>query len=162
MLPKRNLTNEQKESAIKLALDGKSYIQTAQFLGISPQLFRLMRERDPSFALLLIQAREEAIDHLVTTVTDLVDQYDNPNAARAKFDAIKWRAAVTDPARYGDRLNLDVTQNIDMTKILRDAQSRLSPLLDQPHEAIESHESEVEELQLQDNEPSPQSFDDLK
>jgi len=40
------------------------------------------------------------------SLTDMIDQEENPQKARLKLDAIKWQLSKEEPRKYGDRLDL--------------------------------------------------------
>lgn len=66
---------------------------------------------------------------LVEEIMDIADNDFDYQRGRNRIEARKWYASKVKPSKYGDRLNLDVTQTLDIRGALQDARQRvLKPL----------------------------------
>jgi hypothetical protein len=65
------------------------------------------------------------------TVTIADDPEKDPNRARNQIQARQWVASKHASKKYGDRIDLNVSQSLDITAILTDARARLRPMCDQ-------------------------------
>lgn len=110
--------------AIKLAGDLVPFRKIAKELGFNSDTeFDNYRKRYPIFEQSLKTAREYGTEELAFSVLTVVDRYENANHARAQIDAIKWVCAAMNPQVYGQRIDLTVTQAIDISGLI-DASNR--------------------------------------
>lgn len=65
------------------------------------------RAQDEEFSTNYARAREDQADFHADEIVDIADTEPDPNLARVRIDARKWKAARMKPKVYGDRLNLD-------------------------------------------------------
>lgn len=124
--PKIELTESQKETAIKMAAEGKKLREIEEYLGVDAATFMRIKKRDPSFAVEISQARNEALEKLADDLITIVDDYQDTNKARVKSDNIKWVLSKRKSEIYGDRLDVNLTQTVDISGALADARARLS------------------------------------
>lgn len=65
------------------------------------------RAEDEEFSANYARAREDQADFHADEIVDIADTETDPNLARVRIDARKWKAARMKPKVYGERLNLD-------------------------------------------------------
>jgi hypothetical protein len=132
------ITAAQKEAAISKALEGKGCKDIAAAAGIPlRQLFELI-ELDSSYRETLSRARDTGLDTLVDELLEIArDESMQVDRARLLCDSIKWTASRRAPRRYGDRLDVNMTQTVDIAGALIDARKRSAlPVSNQAQEAI--------------------------
>lgn len=79
------------------------------------------------------RAMEQRADVLADeTIAIADDPMKDPNRARNQIQARQWVASKHASKKYGDRIDLNVSQSLDITAILDDARQRLRPMCDQP------------------------------
>ncbi|MEK7413752.1 MAG: hypothetical protein AAB263_10610 [Planctomycetota bacterium] len=84
----------------------------------------------PDFREVLSAARLEHADALADEVTYIADTERDPQRARNMIDARKWRAGVIKPREYGQRLDLQVTHDIDPAAMHLESLKRLNLMRD--------------------------------
>jgi hypothetical protein len=76
----------------------------------------------PEFAANYGQAREDSADHDADKISDVSEKVlkglVDPAAARVAIDAYKWCAGRRRPKRYGDKLEIEATSNVQVTHTL--------------------------------------------
>lgn len=93
-------------------------------MGWSPKLYRQMRHEQPAFDMAVARAREMAQDAWVDKMPEIVRTEEDVQRARLMCDNIKWTAARIKPKTYGDKLDLNVHQVIDIGGALAEARNR--------------------------------------
>ncbi len=119
------LTEEQKQLALDLAAQGKSIKAIYSQLNISHSALWKYRQHDLKFEQDFACARQEGLEHNADELLDLVDEIPDVQKARLKSDNIKWILSKRKPATYGDRLDLNVNQTIDIGSALAEARNRV-------------------------------------
>lgn len=63
-----------------------------------------------------------------TIVEEIIDIADNDDSqkARNRIDSRKWYAAKMRPSKYGEKLDINMTQIVDITSALNEAKSRIA------------------------------------
>ncbi len=118
------LTEEQQERALDLAADGETLKKIRETLDITQLDFRKYRERYPLFETKFQRARQDGLEELVDALQTIPEEIADVNRARLKSENIRWLASKRKPAVYGDRLDVNVTQTVDIGQALADARSR--------------------------------------
>lgn len=78
------------------------------------------------------RAMEIRAELLVDEMTEIADSNDDPQRVRNRVDVRKWIASKLLPKKYGERIDLNVTQTIDIGEALREAKARIvRPVIDQ-------------------------------
>lgn len=124
------LTDEQKQTAIELAAQGHPLKKIIDAILLSEFGFLRAKELDPIFRQRFEHARQEGLEHLADALINISDEYIDVNKARLKSDNYKWLLSKRKPGTYGDRIDVNVTQTVDITGALNDAKSRLVAPLD--------------------------------
>lgn len=119
-------------SLIDAVAEGKPLKNALHDVGLSAADFRrlLGSERDLSHA--YIQATEVRADLLADEIITIADcENTDPARARNQINARQWLAGKLHSKRYGDRIDVNVTQTLDIGSTLAEARSRLLPVSDQ-------------------------------
>jgi len=66
-------------------------------------------EKHPSFAQKYARARERQADRNADEIVDIADTEDDPQRARVRMDARKWRASKLAPKKYGDKVQQEIS-----------------------------------------------------
>lgn len=74
-------------------------------------------------------------------IVDIADTDVDPVRARNRIDARKWYASKIKPLKYGDRLDVNLTQTVDISSALTEARQRVRSIRDH---------TDIEEAQLVD------------
>lgn len=61
----------------------------------------------------------------VEEIISIADGFDDPAKARNRIEARKWYASKMIPSKYSDRLDINVTQKLDLTSALAEARERI-------------------------------------
>ena len=116
--------------ALALAYEGKSFAYIAKALGFSNDMaFFKYRQTHPLFENSLKDARVQACEAMEDRVLGLADEYEDIKRAELTFKQIQWLCTVRNPAKYGPKLDLHVTQTLDITAALDASRRRLERLV---------------------------------
>lgn len=118
------LTDEQIATAISLAADGKGMEDIHITLGVASWELYKYRKSHPFFEKILTEARQEGFEQLADTLIEIPDVYADVQRGRLKSDNIKWLLSKRKPLVYGDRIDVNLTQTIDIGVALSEARSR--------------------------------------
>ena len=140
----RKLTAEEKDLAISLAMQGKTLPQIRDALQLHQFDFYKMRQADPQFDADFARARAEGCDELVDSLLTVMESEPDVQRARLYSENVRWMASKRKPTVYGDRIDLNVNQTIDIGSALADARARALPTRYQS-DAIEAEAREVVE-----------------
>lgn len=116
---------------IDLVLDGCSLREAVKRVGISPKKFSHALQGDKAAALAYARALEIKADLLADDIIQIADTAEDAAKARNQIDSRKWIASKLYAQRYGERIDLNVTQTIDIGSTLAEARARLRPISDQ-------------------------------
>lgn len=120
-------TKEQLELAIDLASKGEPLKAIIDAMLTTEIDFWTYRQQYPDFQIVFEQARQEGLEHLadglITAHKDEVDV----QRARLKSDNAKWLLSKRKPSVYGDKVDIHVTQTIDIGSALSEARARALP-----------------------------------
>jgi hypothetical protein len=118
-------TQEQLDLAVELASKGeplKRIIDDA-ILG-SEYKFWIYRQHYPDFLNTFEQARQEGLEHLADGLITAHEDEVDVQRARLKSDNAKWLLSKRKPSVYGDKVDIHVSQTIDISAALAEARSR--------------------------------------
>ena len=74
-------------------------------------------EANASFAQKYTRARERQQDREVDRIVEIADTEEDPQRARVRIDARKWRASKLAPKKYGDKLDLEHSGQVQISRI---------------------------------------------
>lgn len=124
---KMDLTEEEKNKAIKLASSGVAQYKLAEQMGFPhTYAFQYFLAAHPLFATELKAAYIAGYHQMAESVVDIIDEYADPQAARIKIDSIKWLVSKRLPEVYGDRIDVNVNQNVSIKSNIDAAESRVA------------------------------------
>lgn len=119
------LTEKQLDMAIKLAAQGESITKIREAIGIDAISFWRYRLENPTFANSFEHARKEGLEEVADGLLELADKEQDVYRARLKSDNIKWLLSKRKPQVYGDKIDLNINQTVDIGLALREARSRV-------------------------------------
>lgn len=134
-----NFKPEYIERASGLFAQGKSIKEVAADLGIDLMTLAHWREQYPSFDSECTRAMNIGFDVLADQLIEIPEQIEDVNRARLKSDNIKWLLARRGHAKYGDRLEVNVNQIVDIRSALDEAKRRALPASYQVLDDVTQH-----------------------
>lgn len=160
-MPDEKITDSATEKAEKVrrviarVVEGEWLKYACKSEGISKQEFHKVISSVRELHDLYARAKEIRADVMADEVVEIADTETDPQTARNKMNARQWWTAKAAPKVYGERIDLNVTQTLDISATLAEAQQRrLRPVSDQPQaidvqviEAIEDKSSEATDVE---------------
>lgn len=120
------------EQVITRVLDGQGLRAALKDMTLTPQQFARMLQQDREGAVAYARATEMRADLVADEILEIADGPDDPNKARNRITARQWLASKWHAKRYGERIDLNVTQTLDIGSTLNEARARLlRPVRDQ-------------------------------
>jgi len=129
---------------ISRVLDGAPLREALRDAGLSPQQFQTALAKDKAAAIAYARATELRADLLADEALHIADTQDDAAKARNQIQVRQWLASKLYAKRYGDRIDLNVTQTLDVGATLAEARARLLPTR-YPSEVIEGQAIEITE-----------------
>ncbi len=127
------------DAALDAALDGQTWHKIAQALGCSKRTIHRLREQYVPFNHALTLARASANEYLADDIRTLVEDHpelhDNPQVLKQMFESRRWFLACADPRKYGDRMNIEITEKVDLKGAMDKAKDRVITVLASQPEA---------------------------
>ncbi len=120
-------TDEQTQKAIELAANGEPLRKIIGELCTSEYDFWLYKQQYPVFRNTFEQARQEGLEHIADALITVADDYVDVQRARLKSDNSKWLLSKRKPDVYGDKVDIHVSQTIDISGALSEARKRALP-----------------------------------
>jgi len=136
-LKKFELTEEQQTVALELAINGETITAICDQMLIGHSMFYRYRKDTPAFSLNFEQARQEGLEKLADELITMADDVPDVQRARLKSDNYKWLLSKRKPMIYGDRVDIHVTQTIDINAALDEARSRVNTKLIDVTDSVE-------------------------
>jgi hypothetical protein len=117
---------------IELVTEGQKLTEAVKQAGMTLTSFHAAisseRELGPAYA----RAQEIRADVLVDEAIEAADSNDDPAKARNKMNIRQWAASKYNSKRYGERIDLNINQQISIDGALSEAKRRvLRPVSDQ-------------------------------
>lgn len=110
---------------------GSTLKEAAISHGVTLSQFATYLRRDRDAAIAYARAQEFRSDILAEEALTIADGDADPAKARNQIGVRQWLASKWNSKRYGDRIDVSVTQSIDVSATLAEARSRLLPVSDQ-------------------------------
>lgn len=138
------LTDQQRTQALLLAEDQYTLAQIAQQIGLNhKQALIDCRKRDPQFEMEFQSARVRSCEAIEDAALDLANMpLEEVKRAEFLLKLYQWVTGVRNPSRYGAKLDVHVTQTLDITAALASSDARLERMVG----AIELNPSDSNEL----------------
>lgn len=115
------------DRVIELILAGSSLKEAVKQCDISVSKFHDILRGDKQSALAYARAVEIRADILADEALTIADTENDAAKARNQIQVRQWLASKLYAKRYGDRVDLNVTQTIDIGGTLAEARARLLP-----------------------------------
>lgn len=143
------IARELAEEMIRDLYEGIPLTKNCKLRKIGHSSFHAAIDQYPDLQASYIRARQVMADRNAEEIIDIADTDPDPQRARNRIEARKWSASKLHPAQYGERLDVNVTQIVDITSALASARSRagLLPIRDQLN-VIDAQTSRSTTLQL--------------
>ena len=114
------------EEIIEEMYEGSSLSKALKKLEIRPRIFFDYLHNHPDTQVKYADAQRARSELHVEEIIEIADTEVDSLKARNKIDARRWYASKMQPQKYGDKLDLNVQGNIDLTAALADARNRVS------------------------------------
>lgn len=132
------------ESILDRLLEGQTLKRAVEAEGIVVRTFHRWLSGDREASLAYARALELLADLEVDEAKEIADTEPDAAKARNQIDIRKWRASKRHARVYGDRIDLNVTQTLDIGATLQEAKARLlRPVRDQ----LTNEQSQVVDVQ---------------
>ena len=156
----------------RLLSEGHTWKKIADTVGVHTQLLGRWLREDTDFSNLCAQAREFGFDVRAESIIEIAEQESDVQRARLRTDVIRWLSERQAPAKYSERVNLNVTQNLDIAGALTEARARITPLrhpddaerkqvIEVKAEVMVRHTDNQSVLPIQDGDVAQDSTDDI-
>lgn len=119
---------EKLETVFALLLDDISLRDAVKSVGVTLKTFHEWIGKDREAGVRYAQALELRADLLVDDAKALADGDGDPAKVRNQVEIRKWMATKQNSKRYGERIDLNVAQTIDISSTLLEARARLRPV----------------------------------
>ena len=119
------ITDSEFESIIKEFAEGPSLTDILKRRKISMFDFSIFRDSTPDRSNRFDTARRAKADVIVEELIGISDTEMNPQVARIRTDVRKWYASKAAPQQYGDRIDINLNQVVDISGALAAANARV-------------------------------------
>ena len=120
------------QRAIELVTEGATLKVALSEVGITRKLFASAISSVRELGLAYARAREISADFLVDEALDVVKNEPDVQRAREIANMHRWAAGKFNAKRYGERIDLNVSQTLDVSDALKEARARMiRPMHDQ-------------------------------
>ncbi len=126
--------------------------------GVHPQAFYDALSEYPLLDEQYARAQMSQAENFAEEIIEIADTEENPQKARNQIDARKWFASKVKPNKFGDRIDLNINQTVDLKGALTDARSRVREVLDISPKLVTNSTGPVP---VAENKEGPQSFEEL-
>lgn len=124
-------TNEQLvEGVLDEILEGKSLREALKAAGVTPQTFAKVVNSEHKLAVAYARALEMRSDLMADDIIAIADGDDDPNKARNRIQARQWIVSKLHSKKYGERIDVNVSQSISINTALDEAKARLRSISD--------------------------------
>lgn len=117
---------DNQEVILERISNGKTLSAVRKELNINPREWWETIQQDPLFAEDIKNARLHACEALADNVLTIADDYSDPQQARIKLESVSKYLGWMDPSRYGNRIDIAVTQTIDIAGAIERATQRIA------------------------------------
>ncbi len=119
-------TKEQLDIAIELASQGEPLRKIIGEMCSTEIDFWTYKQQYPDFRNQFEQARQEGLEHIADGLITIADDYTDVQRGRLKSDNAKWLLSKRKPSVYGDKVDIHVSQTIDISHALSEARARIA------------------------------------
>ena len=140
----RDLTDQEKDDIIEQVCLGKVYTRICDDMGITRRSLREAMFKDPLFKEKMELARVDATDDLadsLLTVTDGCETLVQVGCAKIKSENIKAVVGFRNPNKYGNRVDININQRLDLSSVLAAADARIVHVRDHNRQLAEAQKT---------------------
>ncbi len=125
------LTQDQKDILIESVFDLKPVFDTAKLMGFTSKsaFNNYLNRREPEFKQLLSQTRIDACEYIEDAFLNIPNHFKDFKMAKIACDVysqvLSWRI----PAKYSQRIDMNINQTVSITHNLNSANTRMSELI---------------------------------
>jgi len=120
------LSADQQSQALALAREGTSIKKILKSIACHSDTLYGTLEHDLTFRERFARARDQGLDELADDLLDVIELDKDVQLLRLQSDNIKWLLARRASKRYGDKLDINITERIDIGGALIEARKRTS------------------------------------
>lgn len=131
------------EEIIKDIYEGNSVANILRKRGISNKAFFETIAEVPSLEERYTRALIARSELLVDEIVEIADTSRDAQTARNQIDARKWYASKMQPQKYGERIDLNINQTVDIRGALEAAQNRIRDVIQIPKIQLTETTSEI-------------------
>jgi hypothetical protein len=146
--PPAVLTQEQQDTAIEMASSGESLQTICDSICVAPQYFARYRANAPLFDASFERARLDGLELIADSLMTIADDVEDVQRARLKSDNFKWLLSKRKPKIYGDKIDVNITERVDISLALSEARARV---MRATREALPSQDSTREVIDITNN-----------
>ena len=117
--------------------NGQTLVKACESVGITTGAFMQRLPSKTSLAVAFAHARDAGAEVMADSLLSIPDEVADVNRARLKADNIKWILARRHAGKYGDRIDVNVNAQVDLTSAIAEARNRLRSVCDQPGDIID-------------------------
>lgn len=122
----RQLSDDEKETAYAMAIEGKPYYKISDVLGFRNKMqFHRYCIKDPAFSTELQSARIAAGVHFEDEIIAIADNYFDPQQARVKLECLKTAMGFINPVKYGMKFDINLNTTVSLLNALDGAEQRV-------------------------------------
>lgn len=103
----------------------KSATKSLAFNDVTPSNFYKYLSENPLAENEYMRAQSAIAEMMAEDIVDISDTENDAARARNRIDARKWYASKTKPQKFGDRIDLNINQVVDIGSALAEARSRV-------------------------------------
>jgi hypothetical protein len=129
---------------IEALFKGLSLAKTLKNLRLSPSVFFGFLGENPEVMQTYNNAQQARAEMFVDEIVDISDDPEiDPFRGRLRIDTRKWYATKMQPTKYGDRIDLNINQNVDISAALLEAKKRTEILNCYPTTAVSIQPAQI-------------------
>lgn len=126
------MTKEQAREIMKKIVDGETLTRAVADSGMSLSSFYSVMRNDIDLQKEYAWAREMRSETMAEEVIEIADNEPDAAKARNRMDARRWYASKMKPEKYGDKIDLNVHQSVDLLTAIDEAKRRAIPVSFRP------------------------------
>lgn len=122
-----NNSKERAQEVIEAIVEGHSLKDALASVGMGKTTFYRYVESDFNLQTALARAEKIRADTLADETVAIADSDDNPLRARNRIESRKWLASVYNRQKYGESIDLSVTNRVNLVDVINEARARAVP-----------------------------------
>lgn len=118
------ISRGQADAILKDLISGASIRKTLKKHGVTEYAFYKTIDSDPNLSKEYARAQQVRAELLADEIVEIADDATDSQKARNQIDVRKWYASKMQPHKYGERIDLNVNQTVDIGAALMEARQR--------------------------------------